>query len=170
MTRWRDRVIAGAIFVTDGLVATIAGGFTLLLIVAVFSRYVFDQALVTGVELTRIAFVWACFLAAANGIARQAHIRVIVLRDIAGSRMKQGVEIFVWLAILGFAAAMVWHGATLFHKVRPTFFPALQVSQAWMYAALPTAGLLMVFHALLALTGATPPPDRTDDDVVEAIT
>src|SRR5690606_18481401 len=52
--------------------------FTALLITSVFSRYVFGTSIVASVELTRIAFCWSAFLAAAAVVARGGHIRIVV--------------------------------------------------------------------------------------------
>ncbi|PRY22246.1 TRAP-type C4-dicarboxylate transport system permease small subunit [Aliiruegeria haliotis] len=155
MTAVLERTSRALIAVTDALVALIAGGFTCLLIIAVISRYVFDFSIVTGVELTRIAFVWSCFLAAANAVARARHIRVTILRDLLPEGGVAAVNTFVRLITLAFATAMIWYGSQLCLKVLPTYFPALQISQVWLYLALPISGCLIAYHSLAQLIGVT---------------
>ena len=52
---------------TELALVPIVAFFTVLIVMSVFSRYVFQLPMVTAIELTRIAFVWACFLGPAAG-------------------------------------------------------------------------------------------------------
>lgn len=140
-------------------VAGLAAFFTLLLIVSVFSRYVFDVSIVEGVELTRVAFLWAVFLAASAAAKKRAHVRIIVL----AKRMPEHIAIALIriadLCIGGFGVAMVWFGYQMSERVAPTFLPTLQISQAWLYGALPVCGALIILHALSHLFEPVNPED-----------
>ncbi len=131
----------------EAALALLVAVFTGLVIIAVTSRYVFDLSIVTSVELTRIAFVWACFLGASVGVARGAHIRVAFIADAMPPGLRRALAVFAALTTLGFGLAMVWYGWALTERMRPTFLPTLQWSQAVLYAALPVSGALIVLHA-----------------------
>ncbi len=121
--------------------------------ISVFSRYVFDISIVEGVELTRIAFLWSVFLAAASVAARDEHIRITFA--VAGLPHGGKVAVFwiVNLIIASFGATMLWFGLNLTRGMTNTFLPTLQISQAWLYAALPVSGALILLHALAHLAG-----------------
>lgn len=143
--------------------ALLAALLTGLVLVAVASRYLFSFSIVTSVELTRIAFVWACFLGASVGVARAAHVRLGFLVDALPFSGQRAATSFAALLTLGFAGAMVWQGTLLSLKMTATFLPALQWSQATLYAALPVSGAIIAVHALAALLqalAAGPEPAR----------
>jgi len=152
---------------TEAIVALLAAFFTALLIVAVFSRYVFDISIVTSVEMTRIAFVWAVFLAAASVTARGAHVRIVAGVERLPERFQMPVGKLVNAIMLAFGIAMVWYGCKLTVKMMPTTLPAMQISQAWIYAALPVSGALISLHALAAMTGDD--PMMAPDPEIEAL-
>lgn len=126
------------------LAAALAG----VLIVSVFSRYVFQLPIVQAIEITRIVFVWGCLLGAAVAVKRHAHVRMLAFVNMMPSFVRALTPLFVHGAFLVLAAMMVWVGGQLALRMMNTTFPTLGVSQAWMYFALPTAGMLIALHAL----------------------
>ena len=61
LRRLSDAVNRATEFILVPVVVFLTG----LLIVSVFSRHIFQPPIVTSIELTRLAFVWACFLGVA---------------------------------------------------------------------------------------------------------
>lgn len=144
--------------VTEPVVALLAAFFTLLLMISVVSRYVFDFSIVESVELTRIAFLWSVFLAAAAVVGRNAHIRITFLTNrFAASRFGL-LQRAVHLTIAGFGVLMVWQGTLLTTKMAATSLPASGISQLWLYAVLPVSGSLIVLHALCHAIDLPPLP------------
>ncbi len=142
------------------LVAFLAG----VLIVAVFSRYVFQLSIVTATEMTRLAFVWGVFLGAAAGVKRGAHVRVVALVSRLPAVAGRLVPVVVHGSFLVFALLMLWHGASLTERMSVTTFPTLGVSQGWLYLALPVSGALIALHALSGLLTMHPvdPPSEIE--------
>ncbi|WP_439579371.1 TRAP transporter small permease [Elioraea sp.] len=122
--------------------------FTGILITAVFKRYVLGTSFIHAVELTRVAFMWATFLAAASGVHRMSHIRVTVLADALPASARRGLEAAVQLATLGFALLLVWHGIAVTARMAATVLPTLAWPQSVLYAAVPTGGAVAALHAL----------------------
>ncbi|GGK21094.1 TRAP transporter small permease [Salinarimonas ramus] len=149
-----DRVSFGANRVAEWLLAPILAFLAGLLVISVFSRYVFHIAMVDAVELTRIAFVWGCFLGAAVALRRGAHVRVTFLADRLQERWRPLGILMANAAFLVFACLMVWHGFALADRMRVTTLPTLGIAQTWLYAALPVSGALMVLHATAGLARA----------------
>lgn len=145
------RTSAFANLVTEWLLVPIVLFFAGLLIVSVFSRYVFQLPIIASVELTRLAFVWATFLGIAAGVKRGVHVRVIAFVSTLPDALRGLTIYLVHGSILVFALLMVWEGWGLTLRMLPTTFPALGVSQAWLYAVLPVSGALMTLHAFSGL-------------------
>jgi TRAP-type C4-dicarboxylate transport system permease small subunit len=136
---------------TEWLLVPIVGFFTLLLVVSVFSRYVFQLPIVTSIELTRLAFVWGCFMGAAVGLKRGAHVRVVAFVSLLPAWFRPVTALIVHGGFLLFSLLMVWHGWGLTSRMFSTTFPTLGISQGWMYLALPVAGALMALHSATTL-------------------
>lgn len=151
---------------TEFALVPIVGFFTILIVVSVFSRYVFQLPIVTTIELTRLAFVWACFLGTAAGVKRGVHLRITGLVSLLPARVQPLVPFLVHGSFLVFALMMVWHGSSLANRMFVTTFPTLGISQGWLYLAIPVAGALIVLHALAALLGREP---ASHEPVIEGI-
>jgi TRAP-type C4-dicarboxylate transport system permease small subunit len=141
---------------TEWVLAPIVAFFTLVLVISVFSRYVFQLPIVTSIEMTRIAFVWAMFLGAAIGLKRGAHVRVVAFVSLLPKAVSGLTPAIVHGSFLIFAVLMVWHGWSLTNRMFSTTFPTLGISQGWLYLALPVAGALMCLHAAAALLAWRP--------------
>jgi TRAP-type transport system small permease protein len=150
------RLSDGANRATELVLVPIVGFFTLLLVISVFSRYLFQLPIVTSIELTRIAFVWAVFLGAAVGLKRGVHVRVVALVSLAPAELQRFVPVLVHGSFLVFSLLMAWHGGALAKRMFVTTFPTLGISQGWLYLAVPVAGALMALHATSALLGREP--------------
>lgn len=150
------RASAFANLVTEWLLVPIVLFFAGLLIVSVFSRYVFQLPIVTSVEMTRIAFVWATFLGISAGVKRGVHVRVVAFVSLLPAAVRNHIVYLVHGSILAFALLMVWQGWGLTLRMLPTTFPTLGVSQAWLYAVLPVSGTLMALHAFCGLISREP--------------
>ena len=130
--------------VTEWALVPVVLFFAGLLIVTVFSRYIFQLPIITSVEMTRLAFVWATFLGVAAGVKRGVHVRVVAFVSLLHG------------SFLLFGLLMVWYGYFLTVQMSGTSFPPLGISQSWLYGVLPVTGALMVLHALSGLLSKEP--------------
>ncbi len=122
----------------------------LLVFFEVLMRYVFRAPLITSVELSRIGFVWCCFLGAALGVKRARHIRFVFLLERlppAGARVLGAAAALV---SIGFFLVLIVQGVEMVRRVADTYFPALGLSQAWLYLPLPLAAACMLVHVVAA--------------------
>jgi TRAP-type C4-dicarboxylate transport system permease small subunit len=112
----------------------------------VLMRYVFRAPIITSVELARLGFVWSCFLGAALGVKRGAHIRFVFLLDRCGPVTRAWLQVGVSLLSTAFFALILLKGVEMTQRVYDTFFPALGFSQFWLYFPLPLSATIMVVH------------------------
>lgn len=164
MIRLLARVSDGVNRATELALVPIMAFLTGLLIISVFSRYAFQLPIVHAIELTRIAFVWACFLGVAAGVKRGVHVRVVALVILLPAQLRSLTIYLVHGSFLAFASLMIWHGAKLTIQMSVTSFPTLGISQSWLFLALPATGALIAIHALSGLLSRTPveldPPEE----------
>lgn len=121
----------------------------LFLLVSVFSRYVLDAGFVWSDELGRVVFVWIVFLGTAIGLRHRAHVGIeIALRYFPKVSLKW-IYLAQDLLILTFAVVLTWLSIESMRFAWMQRLPALQVSIAWLYMAVPATGVLMSLYAFL---------------------
>lgn len=141
---------------TELILIPVAAFLAIVLIAAVFSRYVFNVSIVTATEMTRLAFVWGVFLGAAAGVSRGVHVRVVAVVSRLPQALRRIVPVVVHGSFLVFAVLMTWQGALLTDRMAVTTFPTLGISQSWLYLALPVCGVLIGLHALASILTMRP--------------
>jgi TRAP-type C4-dicarboxylate transport system permease small subunit len=120
----------------------------LIVFFEVLMRYVFRAPIITSVELARMGFVWSCFLGAALGVKRGAHIRFVFLLEKFGAVGRALLQLGVSLLSTAFFAFVVVKGVEMTQRVYETFFPALGFSQVWLYLPLPLSAAIMLVHGV----------------------
>ena len=111
-------------------------------------RYVFRAPLVTSVELARLGFVWSCFLGAALGVKRSSHIRFVFFLEKCGTFGGRLLQLGVSLLCTAFFGLLALKGVEMAQRVYETYFPALGLSQLWLYLPLPVSATIMLVHGL----------------------
>ncbi len=122
-------------------------GTILVVFFEVLMRYVFRAPLITSVEWARLGFVWSCFLGAALGVKRARHIRFVFLLERLPPRAAVSAVCAVFFLLL------VVQGLAMVQRVADSYFPALGISQLWLYLPLPVTGACLLIHALAGLAG-----------------
>ncbi len=159
-------VVIGAIF---GMLAAV----TFLQVVL---RYVFHAPLIWADEWLRFTFVWGVFLAVTLGIESTSHIALDHLLDKAPNWMKHGFQLIVASGMILFSAVVIYEGLLLTGQVAATKSPAMRISLAFLYAAVPVSAMFWLLYAVRNLitvfmtvytyretseqSGSTQPPER----------
>lgn len=118
------------------------------LMLGVFSRYVLASTFTWYDEVARIAFVWTVFLGAAIGVRRNAHFGLHIVIDLMPPRARRFATLLTPIVVIVFAAVLIWQG---WHFVDMGWFqqtPVMGLPKAWVYAAMPTGGVLMILYSL----------------------
>jgi TRAP-type transport system small permease protein len=118
------------------------------LMLGVFSRYVLVRTFTWYDEIARACFVWIVFLGAAVGVKRGSHFGLHLLVDMLSERMRRAAALVTPLAIIGFSSVLVVQGLAFLEFGRYQQLPVMGVSKAWIYAAMPTGGGLMILYSL----------------------
>jgi len=121
------------------------------LMLGVFSRYVLASTFTWYDEIARACFVWVVFLGAAVGVKRGAHFRLHLLVDRFSPRLRLGAAVFGWLVVIAFSLALLQQGWAFAELGWAQQMPVMGISKAWIYAAMPVGGALMILYSVAPL-------------------
>ena len=119
----------------------------------VVARYFFNAPTIWAEELSRLALIWAVFVASAALLARGEHIRVTVLVDRAPPALRRLAEVASLLFVAAIAASVAWHGVPIAMNsfaVGRTTGSMLDIPSWWAQAAIPVGFALVALQALLS--------------------
>lgn len=115
----------------------------------VITRFAFGAPSTWSEVITRSAMIWSVFLGVAVAFKHGAMISVDVIQNALPPRLGLGVYLLANVGSLIFFSVLLWQGYLMTLRVIPQSLAALDISIAWVYAALPVgAGFILV--AILA--------------------
>jgi tripartite ATP-independent transporter DctM subunit len=137
------------------LVEMLAAGLVAAEIVILFggvvSRYVFGRPLVWSDELASTLFLWLAMLGAVIAFRRDEHMRMTAFVASSGARMRAMADGFASAASLAFLLLIAWPAYQYAREELPITTSALEITDAWRAAALPTGIALMIVFAVIRL-------------------
>ena len=140
----------------EGLVraalATLLGAASLAILGQVFMRYVLAAPVSWAEEFAVLALAWIIFLGAALVQANDSHLSIDMLRRDAGACLAAALDIFRLAVILLCSAVLIWQGVALARQTLPLEYPAMGVSRAWLYGAVPVCFAIGLAFALRSLS------------------
>ncbi|MSO77340.1 MAG: TRAP transporter small permease [Alphaproteobacteria bacterium] len=121
------------------------------LMLGVVSRYVFAMTFTWYDEVARVCFTWLVFLAAAAGIRRGAHFGLHIVVDRLPPGGRRVAELATPVVIIAFALVLIVQGLAFVDLGWFQMTPVMGLPKAWVYAAMPTGGALMIAYSLAPL-------------------
>jgi len=132
-----------------GLLAAMA----IIIFANVALRYLTDQSIEWAEEVSRHMMIWLTFLGAGPVLRYGGHIAVDNLQDSLPQRAAVAVRVLIAVLLLGFFGFMVWYGVLYVQRSQFQTTAATQISFAWVYAAMPIGGVLLIAHWLFIVRG-----------------
>ena len=117
----------------------------------VITRFVFDAPSTWSEVITRSAMIWSVFLGVAAAFRHGAMISVDAVQNALPRPLARALIVASGAASLLFFSILLWQGYLMTLRVLPQKLAALEVSIAWVYAALPV-GSAFIIVAVLAAT------------------
>lgn len=152
----------GVEVIVDVLSRAAVVAMTVLVLVQIVLRYIFNAALPWVEEMTVFLMIWMAFMGAAVGVRRGTHVAMTMLVD----RLPRGLARVLFyvstLAMIAFAAIVVWQGMLLIFSVGNQRSAALGVPMAIPYLVVPLGALLII---LQACANVIDPPRMTAVDI-----
>jgi TRAP-type C4-dicarboxylate transport system permease small subunit len=149
LTRFERGFLAANRWALIGLLAAMA----LLIFVNVLMRYLTSQSIEWAEEVARHMMIWLTFLGAGPVLRYGGHIAVDNLQDSLPRAAAIGVRVLVATLLFGFFGFMVWFGVLYMQRTMFQLTAATQVPFAYIYAAMPVGGVLLIVHWLLVVRG-----------------
>lgn len=128
----------------------------------VVARYFFNAPTIWAEELSRLALIWAVFLASAGLLARGDHIRVTVLLDRLPAGGRRAADVASLLFVAAIAASVAWHGlpiAASSFTVGRTTGSMLDIPSWGAQTAIPVGFALVAPQAVLSAIARAFSPD-----------
>lgn len=125
--------------------AAFAGMFILGVATVVF-RFVIESSLAFPDELIRYLFIWMIFLGSGVAYRRNMHAAIGLLVASLPVPLRRAALIAASLASGCFFVLMLVYGIGLTQRVEAQISPALEISMAWVYGAVPVGmGFLILY-------------------------
>ncbi|MDR7482792.1 MAG: TRAP transporter small permease [Armatimonadota bacterium] len=140
---WIDRVVRF-------LIGLLMAGILIVVLLAVFFRYVLNAALFWGEEVARYLTVWVIFLSMSVAYGSGAHVRVTALLDRVHPRARRRADLVAAVLEVALLGLLTWYGVVLAanNLQRGQRSPALQIPIGWVYLAVPAGAGLSLLHAV----------------------
>ncbi|MFO7263166.1 MAG: TRAP transporter small permease [Bacillota bacterium] len=129
----------------------------------VLFRYIFHQPLSWTEELSRYLMIWITFLGASLAVRYQRLIKLEIIYMLISDRGKKWVLILAGFLSCFFYAILIVFGYLILDTVVMQHSPALHISMAIPYAAIPVGGILMLVNTIASLIDPFPKTDQGVD-------
>lgn len=126
---------------------------TVLIFTNVALRYLTHESIEWAEEVARHLMIWLTFVGAGPVLRHGGHIAIDNLQDALPRGLAVALRIVVALLLSGFFVFMVWYGVLYMQRTQFQTTAATQVSFAYIYAAMPVGGVLLLAHWLLIVRG-----------------
>ncbi|UCF90866.1 MAG: TRAP transporter small permease [Desulfobacterales bacterium] len=157
--------------ISDGLdrvmricTAMLAAGFTILIFATVLSRYVFDFSILFSQEVSKLLFIWSCFLAATVTYKRMAHIRFEFAETFLGKKGVLLTDVLIHSLSLVFFGLIFVQSISYVRQIWETYFPLIGVSQGWLYVSVLISAIVFLFHNTSFLMASLASLDKWNAD------
>lgn len=128
--------------------------FYVMLVVTMFievlRREVLSYSSIWGEEIVRYSFIYLAWIGAAAAVRERGHIRIDVIMQYVGPRVKALLYIFGDLVMFAVAlVALYWSFETVLVSAKfGSVTHGLRVSQVWFLAAVPIGFALVIFRLI----------------------
>jgi TRAP-type C4-dicarboxylate transport system permease small subunit len=116
--------------------------------IEVLRREVLSYSSIWGEEIVRYSFIYLAWIGAAAAVRERGHIRIDVIMQYVGPRVKALLYIFGDLVMFAVAlVALYWSFETVLVSAKfGSVTHGLRVSQVWFLAAVPIGFALVIFR------------------------
>jgi TRAP-type C4-dicarboxylate transport system permease small subunit len=148
LSRVNAALLLACRWVSIVLVALIA----IVVIAAVFWRYVLNNSLAWAEDLAKFLMVWLAFIGAPLGFRHGAHVAISLVPARAPEVLKRVARAVVHLVVLSLMAVLTWYAWIFAWNGRTQVALTVgDVSMFWIFVCMPIGAALMALVALEAL-------------------
>lgn len=143
------------------LIILVVGIIAVIMMCAVFWRYVLDNSLPWSEEISKYLMVWLAFLGAPVALRQANHINIDILMKSFPPRGEQFFHLIINLVIITTMGIVLIKGIQFAQLGARQVASSIQISMVYMYIAVPVGSaltcLVALEHALRAAIGISDP-------------
>ncbi len=148
-----ERIERGLLAVNRWLLIGLLAAMSVIIFTNVALRYLTHESIEWAEEVARHLMIWLTFVGAGPVLRYGGHIAIDNLQDALPRRAAVALRALVALLLAGFFVFMVWWGVLYMQRAQFQTTAATQISFAWVYAAMPVGGVLLLAHWLFIVRG-----------------
>ncbi|WP_099361876.1 TRAP transporter small permease [Fredinandcohnia onubensis] len=115
----------------------------------VITRFIFNDPSAFSEELAKYCFVWLGLFGAAFLFGENGHMAMDFIKDKFPRPLRLGVELFIQLVIIAFAAiVLVKGGGNAAELAWNQVNPSLKLPMGYLYLGIPMSGAFIIFYAI----------------------
>jgi TRAP-type C4-dicarboxylate transport system permease small subunit len=115
---------------------------------SVFARFILHNSPSWGEEGAVFCMVWVALLSSALAVKDGRHIRMTIIEHILPPKIHSGLYKFIHVFILLVGVVLLVYGIKITALTGSSGMASLPISQAWLYASIPIAGLAIILMLL----------------------
>ncbi len=132
----------------------------IIILYAVFMRYVINAAPTWSEEIARYLMVWMSLLATSAAMRRGQHIGLTFVVEKAGPRLRKVLNLLAYALVLLFFSVLMVKGIDMTFFVSQQRSPSVNIPMWIPYLSVPVAGFLMVIQTLTLIFKQFESPER----------
>ena len=144
IAQFNDWVLAAFKWLAIALLASML----IIVDVAVFMRYVMNDALAWSEEIAKFVMVWLTFVVAPIGLRMGAHVGIEVLIGHLKGRLRQLLLILIFAGIIGLMVVFVKEGSFMTWNARIQRASTIDISILYVYICMPVGSFMVATVAL----------------------
>lgn len=148
-----QRFERGLLAVNRWALIALLAAMTVIIFTNVALRYLTHESIEWAEEVARHLMIWLTFVGAGPVLRYGGHIAIDNLQDALPRSLGVALRIVVALLLTGLFGFMVWYGVLYMQRTQFQTTAATQISFAYIYAAMPVGGMLLLAHWLLIVRG-----------------
>lgn len=121
---------------------------SLMIVLQVVFRYVFEASLSYSEELARFLFIWATLLGAAMCVKRHAHVGFDLLMSRLPKQIRRFGILFANLMGVLFYLVIIFYGIKVVGITMGQTSPALGLKMGYVYLSVPVSGVIMLINGM----------------------
>ncbi len=140
---------------STGLALRLSIGFLViaasLALFQVITRFVFSSPSTWSEVITRSSMIWSVFLGVAVAFRHGSMIAVEVIQQMLPPRIALGLFLISNAMSVLFFVILFWQGWSMTERVAKQKLAALDISIAWVYAALPIGSVFIIIAIVASM-------------------
>lgn len=114
----------------------------------IFTRFVLLKPLMWTEEVARFCFIWLIFMGASINVRKRAHFALDLFSSKLSPRSRIYLSFLIQILVGIFAFSLLILGWIFFKVGINRISPTIDISMAYIYAAIPLAGIFMLIYII----------------------